>query len=387
MQIANRTKNLGTEGAFEVLAKARALEAQGQNIIHLEIGEPDFDTPLYIRDAAKKALDTGYTHYLPSAGFQDLRLAIAEHISSTRNVPVNFDEVVITPGAKPILNFVLYSTINEGDEVINPNPAYPIYESLINFVGAKPVPYILKEEKGFRFDLDEVKSLVTKKTKMIILNTPHNPTGGILTESDLQGVADLAIKHDLMIFVDEIYDRIIYDGFKHKSILALPGMKERTILLNGFSKTYAMTGWRLGYGIMPKDLAMLVAKMQINCTSHATTFAQVAGVTGLRGPQDDVNKMVSEFWKRRDIIVDGLNKIPGVKCHKPLGAFYVFPNIKGTGTDSRMLADLIMKGGVACLPGTAFGSAGEGYLRFSYANSIPNIEEALRRVEKVIRSL
>ncbi|MBM4165708.1 MAG: pyridoxal phosphate-dependent aminotransferase [Ignavibacteria bacterium] len=388
MHIANRVSQLGTEGAFEVLAKARALEAQGKKIVHLEIGEPDFDTPQFIKNAAKKALDDGFTHYLPSAGLADLRLAIAEHISSTRNIPVDADEVVITPGAKPIFNFVINASINEGDEVIYPNPAYPIYESLINFVGGKSVPYVLREENGFRFDLKEVESLVTKKTKMIIINTPQNPTGGIMTEGDIEGVANLAKKHDLMVMSDEIYDRIIYDGFVHKSIATLPGMKERTILVNGFSKTYAMTGWRLGYGVMPKEYAKLIAKMQINCTSHATAFAQVAGALALRGPQAEVDAMVKEFHRRRDTIVDGLNSIPGVSCHKPLGAFYVFPNIKKTGKDSKTLADILMnEAGIACLPGTAFGKAGEGYLRFSYATSVANIEEAIKRFNATVEKL
>lgn len=387
MHIATRVKNLGTEGAFEVLAKARALEAQGKKIVHLEIGEPDFNTPQFIIDAAKKALDDGYTHYLPSAGLAALREAIAEHISSTRNIAVSPDEVVITPGAKPIFNFVINASINEGDEVIYPNPAYPIYESLINFVGGKSVPYVLREEKGFRFDLKEVESLVTSRTKMIILNTPQNPTGGIMTEEDIAGVAELAKKHNLMVMSDEIYDRILYDGFVHKSIASLPGMKERTIIVNGFSKTYAMTGWRLGYGVMPKEYATLIAKMQINATSHATAFVQVAGAVGLRGPQKEVDAMVEEFRKRRDLIVSGLNAIPGVSCHKPLGAFYVFPNIKATGKDSKTLADILMNdAGIACLPGTAFGKHGEGYLRFSYANSLENIETALKNMERVVRS-
>jgi aspartate/methionine/tyrosine aminotransferase len=386
MHRANRVSQLGTEGAFEVLAKARALEAQGKKIVHLEIGEPDFDTPQFIKDAAKKALDDGFTHYLPSAGLADLRLAIAEHISSTRNIFVDADEVVITPGAKPIFNFVINASINEGDEVICPNPAYPIYESLINFVGGVSVPYILREENGFRFDWKEVESLVTKKTKMIIINTPQNPTGGIMTESDIEGVANLAQQHNLMVMSDEIYDRIIYDGFVHKSIASLPGMKERTILVNGFSKTYAMTGWRLGYGVMPKEYAKLIAKMQINCTSHATAFAQVAGANALRGPQDEIFTMVEEFQRRRDTIVSGLNSIPGVHCHKPLGAFYVFPNIKKTGKDSKTLADILMnEAGIACLPGTAFGKAGEGYLRFSYATSVANIEEAIKRFDATVR--
>ncbi len=363
------------------------LEAQGKSIIHLEIGEPDFDTPKYIRDAAKKALDDGFTHYLPSAGYMPLREAIANHYSKTRNIEFSPEEVVVTPGAKPILNFVMNASINEGDEVIYPNPAYPIYESLINFVGGVSVPYVLREENGFRFDINEVSSLITKKTKMIIINSPHNPTGGVLTEDDLQKLAELCIKNNLMLFTDEIYDRIIYDGHKYKSIVTIPGMKERTIILNGFSKTYAMTGWRLGYGIMPKEYAKLIAKMQINATSHATTFAQVAGAIGLNGNQDDVEKMREKFEQKRNIIVDGLNSIKGIKCHKPLGAFYVFPNIKSTGKSSQEIADILMNdAGVASLPGTAFGKYGEGYIRFSYANSIENLEEALRRVEKIFRN-
>ena len=388
MKFADRTNRLGTEGAFEVLAKARALEAQGKHIIHLQIGEPDFDTPMYIKVAAKKALDDGFTHYLPAPGLRDAQQAVADYISNTRGISVEWDEVVITPGAKPIINFLLYATINEGDEVIYPNPAYPIYESLITFVGGKAVPYALTEDKDFRFDINEVKSLINTKTKMIIINSPQNPTGGVLTDSDLKGLADLAITNDLLILSDEIYSRILYDGYRHQSIASLPGMKDRTIILDGFSKTYAMTGWRLGYGVMQKDLAKMVAKLQLNCTSHATAFIQVAGAAGLRGPQTDVDSMVTEFKKRRDIIVNGLNSIRGFKCHKPLGAFYVFPNIEGTGKSARELATLLLENaGVACLSGTAFGKYGEGYLRFSYANSIPNIEEALNRIDKLVRSI
>lgn len=386
--LAERTKRLGTETAFEVLVKARALEAKGKHVIHLEIGEPDFDTPLNIKVAAKKALDDGFTHYGPANGLPQLRKAIAEEVSRSRGIPVDPDQVVVTPGAKPIMFFVILACVNEGEEVIYPNPGFPIYESVIDFINAKSVPLILREEKGFRFDIEDLRKAITKKTRMLIINSPHNPTGGILTEEDLRQIAELSVKHDLVVLSDEIYGRTVYDGFKHVTIAKFPGMPERTIILDGFSKTYAMTGWRLGYGVMPKHLAEIVAKLQINCTSCTSSFSQIAGVEALAGPQEDVDKMVEEFHRRRNAIVEGLNRIKGFRCHKPLGAFYVFPNITGTGKDSRMLADyLLNEAGVACLSGTAFGKYGEGYLRFSYANSLENIDEALRRIEKAVSKL
>ncbi len=385
VHIAQRMRRLGTETAFEVLAKARALEAQGKHIIHLEIGEPDFDTPDNIRRAAKKAIDDGFTHYGPAAGLPQARAAIARYISQTRAIEVTPDQVVITPGAKPIMYFVITACVDEGDEVIYPNPGFPIYESAIEFVGGKAVPLELKEEKDFRFDIEDLKKLITPKTRMLIINTPQNPTGGILEESDIRKIADLARQHNLIVLSDEIYGRIMYDGYKHFSIASLPGMQERTIILDGYSKTYAMTGWRLGYGIMPEELAKLVSKLQVNCTSCTTSFSQMAGIEALTGPQDDVDKMVKEFLRRRDFMVKGLNSIPGISCRTPHGAFYVFPNITGTGMSSKEMADFLLnEAGVACLSGTAFGKFGEGFLRFSYANSIPNIEQALERIAKTL---
>jgi len=388
MHIAQRMKLLGTETAFEVLVKARALEAQGKHIVHLEIGEPDFDTPANIRNAAKTALDKGYTHYGPSPGLPELRKTIAEYMTKHRGVQFNPNQVVVTPGGKPIMFYTIMACVDPGDEVIYPNPGFPIYESVINFVGAKPVPLALKEEKGFRFDIADLKKLITAKTRMLILNSPQNPTGGILTIDDLKEIAGLAVKHDLIVLSDEIYSRIIYDGFAHTSIVTFPGMPERTIILDGFSKTYAMTGWRLGFGVMPESLVPQISQLQINATSCTASFSQIAAVEALVGPQEEVSRMVAEFKRRRDVIVDGLNAIPGVRCHKPLGAFYVFPNITAIGKPSKFLADyLLNEAGVAGLSGTAFGAFGEGYLRFSYANSVENIQIALDRVRAALAKL
>ena len=388
MHIAGRMQRLGTETAFEVLAKAKSLEARGKHIVHLEIGEPDFETPANIRNAAKTALDRGFTHYGPSSGLPELRKAIAEYLTASRHVAFTPDQVVITPGAKPIMFFVILACVDEGDEVIYPNPGFPIYESVINFVHAKPVPLALKEEKDFRFDLQDLEKLISPKTRMLILNSPQNPTGGILTKEDLSRIADLSVKYDLIVLSDEIYSRILYDGFEHTSIAQFPGMAGRTIILDGFSKTYAMTGWRLGYGVMPEALAQLVSRLQVNSTSCTASFTQVAGVEALRGPQADVDVMVAEFRRRRDLIVEGLNAIPGFRCHKPLGAFYVFPNISGTGKSSSFIADYLLKeAGVACLAGTAVGSHGEGFLRFSYANSVENIRIALTRIAEALSRL
>ena len=387
MQIAERMSRLGTETAFEVLLKAKALEAQGKNIIHLEIGEPDFDTPENVIEAAKKALDDGFTHYGPSAGLPQAREAVAEYVNKTRGYGMwDADHVVITPGAKPIMFFGMMAVVNEGDEVIYPNPGFPIYESVIRFLGAKPVPLQLKEEKEFRFDVADLEALITPKTKMLIMNTPQNPTGGILTKDDLRQIADLAIKHDLIVLSDEIYSQITYGDFHHTSITEFDGMAERTMILDGFSKTFAMTGWRLGYGLFPKEIAKLVAKLQTNCTSCTSSFSQMAGVEALSDrtlPQ--VNYFLERFKLRRDLIVEKLNEIPGFSCHKPHGAFYVFPNITKTGmTSQEMETFLLNEAGVACLSGTAFGAFGEGYIRFSYANSVENIEEAMSRVKNAI---
>ncbi len=378
-------ETLGTETAFEVLAKAKALERQGKEIIHLEIGEPDFDTPRNIKEAAVKALYAGYTHYVPAAGIPELRETVAEHISKTRNIDVAPEEVVVTPGAKPIMFFSILALINPGDEVLNMNPGFPIYESVINFVGAKQVQIPLKEENDFRFDPEYVKEKITKKTKLIVLNSPENPTGGVLTREDLKAVADcIADRDDVLVISDEVYSRILYEG-KHESIASLPGMKEKTILLDGFSKTYAMTGWRLGYGVMRKDLAQKVTQLMINSNSCTCAFVQMAGVEALKGPQDESAKMVAEFKKRREVIVSGLNKIKGITCKKPRGAFYVFPNITGTGMNCRQLSDyLLNNAGVAVLSGTAFGRYGEGYLRLSFANSVKNIENALNRMAEAL---
>jgi aspartate/methionine/tyrosine aminotransferase len=386
--LADRMAVLGTETAFEVLARAKALERQGKNIIHLEIGEPDFDTPQNIKEAAVKALYAGYTHYVPAAGIPELREAIAEYISKTREIQVDPEEVVVTPGAKPIIFFTILACVNPGEEVLYPNPGFPIYESVIKFVGAKPVPIPLKEENDFRIDHEYVKEKITEKTKMIILNSPENPTGGVLTRDDLKLIADcIAERDDLIVLSDEIYSRIIYEG-SHESIASLPGMKEKTVILDGFSKTYAMTGWRLGYGVMRKDLAEKITQLMINSNSCTCAFIQMAGIEALKGPQDSVDRMVAEFRKRREIIVEGLNRIKGVTCKKPKGAFYVFPNITGTGMRSKELSDyLLNEVGVAVLPGTSFGRYGEGYLRISFANSAENIKEALRRIEAALEKL
>jgi aspartate/methionine/tyrosine aminotransferase len=382
---AERMKKLGTETSFEVLAKAKALEKHGKDIVHLEIGEPDFDTPKNIKEAAVKALYSGYTHYVPSAGIPALREAIAEYISKTRKINAEPAEVVVTPGAKPIMFFCVLACVNPGDEVLYPNPGFPVYESVINFVGAKPVPLPLEEENDFRLDPEYVKEKMTKRTKLIILNSPGNPTGGVLTRKDLMAIAEcIADRDDVIVLSDEVYSRIIYEG-QHESIASLSGMKEKTLLLDGFSKTYAMTGWRLGYGVMRKDLAQKIAQLMTNFNSCTCAFVQMAGVEALKGPQTEPEKMVAEFKKRRETIVTGLNKIKGITCKKPRGAFYVFPNITGTGMKSKELADyLLNKAGVAVLSGTAFGEYGEGYLRLSFANSIENIQKALNRIAEAV---
>jgi len=381
-------ENLGQETAFEVLAKAKALERQGKNIVHLEIGEPDFDTPKNIKEAAIKAINAGYTHYGPSAGIPEMREAIAEYISKTRGIKAETDEVVVTPGGKPIMFFAILACVNPGEEVLYPNPGFPIYESVVNFIDAKAVPTPLEEENDFKLDPEYVKEKITKKTKMIILNSPGNPTGGVLGREDLKVIADcIANRDDVVVLSDEIYSEIIYEG-KNESITQFPGMKEKTVILDGFSKTYAMTGWRLGYGVMRKDLAAKVARLMNNCNSCTCTFTQMAGIEALKGPQEDVRKMVAEFKKRREVIVTGLNNIEGITCKKPRGAFYVFPNITGTGMTSQKLADYILnEAGVAVLSGTSFGKYGEGYLRLSFANSVENIKKALERISNAVKKL
>jgi aspartate/methionine/tyrosine aminotransferase len=380
MKFSERMARLGTETAFDVLVRARALEAQGRHVIHLEIGEPDFDTPSHVTEAAIEALRSGATHYGPAAGLPELRAAIAEDSTIRRGAPATPEMVVVTPGGKPIMFFVILALVDPGDEVLYPNPGYPIYESMIRYIGGVPVPVPFLEEKGFALDVDQLCRKVGPRTRLVILNHPHNPTGGTIPESGLRAIAEAASKHGVPVLADEIYSRILYEG-EHRSIAAMPGMEPLAIVLDGFSKTYAMTGWRLGYGIMPPPLAQAVAKLQTNATSCTATFSQLAGVTALRADQSAVEAMVAEFRRRRDAFVEGLRRIRGIRCHLPQGAFYVFPNITGTGQTSRALADrLLAEAGVACLSGTAFGELGEGYLRFSYANSMENIEEALRRI-------
>jgi aspartate/methionine/tyrosine aminotransferase len=382
LRLAGRMSRLGTETAFEVLNRARALEKQGKEIIHLEIGEPDFDTPANVIEAGVNALRQGWTHYGPAAGLPELRQAIADYVSRTRHVPVSSDEVVVVPGGKPIIFFTILALIEQGDEVIYPNPGFPIYESMIHYSLGKAVPSHLREERDFSVDVQELASLITDRTKLIILNSPHNPTGGVLTKRDILEIAEAIGDRNIMILSDEIYSRLIFDG-EDFSIMSVPGFKERTILLDGFSKTYAMTGWRMGYGVMRPDLASQMARLATNSTSCTASFTQIAGVEALRGYQGPVDKMRTEFQKRRDVFVAGLNRIKGFSCRVPKGAFYVFPNITKTGWKSKRLADaLLEEAGVACLAGTAFGDYGEGYLRFSVANSLENLNKALDRIDQ-----
>jgi aspartate aminotransferase len=384
---ADRLNRLGTETAFEVLARAKALEAQGKEIIHMEIGEPDFDTPGYIKQAAKEALDQGYTHYTPSAGITEVRQTIADYIAETRGIPVQVENVVVVPGGKPIMFYAIMALVNPGDQVIYPNPGFPIYESMINFMEGVAVPLPLREECKFSFDVNEFKALVTPKTKLIIINSPGNPCGGVLTKPDVEAVAEMALKYDCWVLSDEIYSRMIYDG-EHFSITQLPGMQERTIILDGFSKTYAMTGWRLGYGVMNPELAGWTTKLMTNSNSCTSALTQMAGAAALKGDQTEAANMVAEFRRRRDVIVAGLNDIPGIHCCMPHGAFYVFPNVTGLGRSTREIADLLLyEAGVATLSGTAFGKYGEGYLRFSYATSMENIHKALARIRQVVAKL
>ncbi len=384
MNFADRMDRLGTESAFEVLAKAKGLEAQGKDIVHLEIGQPDFITPANICEAAFKAMKDGHTGYGPSAGLLEFREVIAEHISGTRGIEIHPDEVTVTPGAKPIIFFTILALVNEGDEVIYPNPGFPIYESVIDFIDAKAVPLPLREEVDFRFRIEDLQASISDRTKLVIINSPQNPTGGTLAKSDLEAIAELAIKHNFYVLTDEVYSRILYEGI-HDSLISLPGMKERTILLEGHSKTYAMTGWRLGYGVAPTELADKITQLTINSNSCTATFTQFAGIEALKGPQDFVHEMVTEFRARRDAIVDGLNAIEGVSCIKPLGAFYVFPNVSQLPLSCQDLSDYLLEdAGVAVLPGTAFGKYGDGYLRLSYANSLENIQEALARMDSAI---
>ena len=386
MKLADRMKRLGTETAFEVLMKARKLEADGADIIHLEIGEPDFDTPRNIIDAGVTALNSGFTHYGPSPGLQEVRDRIAQEIVDSRNISVSGDNVVITPGGKPIMFFAILALINEGDEVLYPNPGFPIYESMINFVGGVPVPMKLLSDRDFRIDIDEVATQITPKTKLMIINSPNNPCGSIIEHSDLEELARLAKENDILVLSDEIYSRLLYEG-QHHSIAAFEDMLDRTIILDGFSKTYAMTGWRVGFGIMPVDLVEPISRLSTNSVSCTAAFTQMAVLEAMNGPQDDADHIVNEFKKRRDIIVSGLNNIKGIRCPMPKGAFYIFPNVEGTGMTSREFADgLLEEGGVAGLAGESFGKYGKGCVRFSFANSAENIERALERIDNFVKS-
>ena len=387
MRFADRMSLLGTETAFEVLVRARALEATGRDVVHLEIGEPDFDTPRHVIEAAKEALDQGYTHYGPSAGLPELREAIAQDVARQRGTTIQASQVVVTPGGKPIMFFVIMALAQPGDEVIYPNPGFPIYESVIRFVGATPVPIPLREEKQFSLDVDELRGLVTDRTRLIILNSPQNPTGGILPHADLHAIAEIAVQHGIPVLSDEIYSRMVYDGEFH-SITTCDGMQELGIILDGFSKTYAMTGWRLGYGVMPEDLAVHVTRLMTNSNSCTSSFSQRAALAALTGPQEPVDAMMAEFRRRRDIFVEGLNTIPGVRCAMPGGAFYAFPNVSQVSRSCKELADyLLQTGGVASLAGVDFGVYGEGYLRFSYANSQANLRKALARIADCVDKL
>ncbi len=385
MKYTERIRRLESEGAFAVLAKAKKLEAEGRSIIHMQIGEPDFDTPKNICEAGVKAIHDGHTHYCPSGGIPEAREVIAAEINKTRKIDtVKPENIVVWPGCKPAIFSAMMAIVDEGDEIIVPNPGYPTYRSLTKFLGAKAVPVQLLEEHDFRFRVEDLKALITPKTKMMIINSPENPTGGVLTMEDLEAIYALAKKHDLWILADEIYSRLVYDA-EFRSVLSIPGAAERTVVVDGMSKTYAMTGWRLGYSVVPKKMAEYLFTFAINNFSSTATFAQYAMIEAITGPQDDVNMMLEEFRKRREVIVDGLNAIDGISCLKPEGAFYVFPNIKGTGLTSQQFVDKALdEAGVACLAGTSFGDFGEGYVRFSYANSIDNIKEALSRIKKVL---
>ena len=385
MQIAERIGRMRGEGAFEVLVQARALEATGRDVVHMEIGEPDFPTPPHIVAAGQKALADGYTKYGPTQGDPELRQAIADYISSTRGIPVSESQVVVTPGAKPILFFSMLALLEPGDEAMYPNPGFPMYESVIGASGAKPVPLPLLESRGFSIDLDRFASLLSDRTRLIILNSPQNPTGGTIPPEDLRAIADMVRDRDLLILSDEIYNLIAFDE-RPTSIASLEGMAEKTIILDGFSKAYSMTGWRIGYGVYPQWVVDAVCMLQVNSNSHTSSFTQRAALEALRGPQDSVGVMVREFKRRRDVIVAGLNAIPGVRCAKPGGAFYAFPNITETGIDATELAGRILQeAGVACLAGNSFGSYGEGYLRFSYAAALDRIEVALERIRDLLR--
>jgi aspartate/methionine/tyrosine aminotransferase len=386
--VAARMSTIGTEGAFAVSARARALEAQGRPMIHLQIGEPDFDTPAHVREAAKRALDEGATHYAPFPGIPELRQAIAADVTKRKGFAADPSQVFVTVGGKGVMLYAILGLVDPGDEVIVPDPGYPIYESLTRFVGATPVPIPIRMEHDFRLDVDELAALITPRTRLLIINSPANPTGSVLNRTDLQRIAELAQEHDLWVMTDEIYGRILYDGEEHVSIASLPGMPERTIVLDGFSKTFAMTGWRLGYAVVPESLKEVYGELVINTISCAPTFAQVGAVQALVGPQDDVDAMVVEFKARRDLIVNGLNEIEGIRCATPLGAFYAFPDISGTGLTGAEFAErLLVEHDVCVLAGTAFGGVGTDHIRISYANSRENLSEALGRIGRFVAGL
>ena len=386
MKLAQRMSRLGTETAFEVLAKAQRLEAQGKKIIHLEIGEPDFETPVNIVNGGSQALLDGYTSYNPSPGYDDLRGAIASEITKTRGISASGDNVIVTPGGKPIMFFVIMALIEKGDEVLYPNPGFPIYESMINFCGGTAVPMQLHEKKDFNIDIDDVKNQITSNTKLMIVNSPNNPCGSIVGDKELEQLSVLAKEHDITVLSDEIYIRFLYEG-KHKSIASFPEMLDRTIILDGFSKTYAMTGWRIGYGLFPENLVEPISRLVTNSVSCTASFTQKAAIEAITGPQDDSVHMVSEFRKRRSIVVDMLNKIPGIRCANPKGAFYAFPNIEGTGMSSTKFAnELLQEAGVAVLAGESFGKYGRGFIRISFANSTENLIEAIEKISNFVES-
>ncbi len=386
-RLAERMSRLGTESAFEVLARARALEAQGHKIIHLEIGEPDFDTPAHIVEAAEQGLRAGYTHYVPAPGQPDAREAVAAWLSKLGRLETTPDRVIITPGAKPIMWYLMLATCQEGDEVIYPDPGFPMYESIARFAGATPVPLPLREENQFRPDPEELAALVSPRTRLLVLNSPHNPCGSALSRADCEAIAEIAIRNDLLVLADEVYWAIRYEG-EHHSVLDVDGMADRTILLDGWSKTWAMTGWRLGFGVFPPDLVEPVCRLVINSVSCTSAFSQRAAMAALTGPWEPVEAMIAEFRRRRDVIVDGLNAIDGITCQRPGGAFYVFPSVKALGVPSKQVEEhLLRRAGVAALSGTAFGQYGEGYLRFSYANSVESIRAALDAVAAVLPEL
>jgi aspartate/methionine/tyrosine aminotransferase len=380
-RLAGRMSKLGTESAFEVLARAKAMEAAGTKVVHLEIGEPDFPTAPHITQAAIEALGAGQTHYVPAPGIAPLREAVAGFLERTGRMRVSPDRVIVTPGAKPIMFFTILALCETGDEVLYPDPGFPMYESITSFAGATAVPVPLRAGNGFRIDTEELERLITSRSKLLILNSPHNPCGSSLTEADCEAIAEVAQRHDLLVLSDEVYWAIRYGDAPHASVLDVDGMADRTILLDGWSKTFAMTGWRLGFGVFPPALVEPVTRLLINSVSCTSAFSQYAAIAALEGPLTPVEEMVAEFRRRRDVIVAGLNEIPGISCAEPQGAFYAFPDITGTGLTAAQLQErLLAEAGVAALPGTAFGSFGEGFLRFSYANSVENIRAALAAV-------